>query len=256
MHLHPSGRRHGTSRSLEELENRFRPGIAQETIRKAISLESTVRILEIGTGEGRVLMQLKKLFPDIELYGVNKEPWNEMKGPESLEKTALYYKIFTQEELQGITLPKIEFYDAKELSFEDNYFDIIISQYAIPYIDRKDRFLEEAWRILKKGGSAFLHMDTYDGMYPDFIQDVTPRFIIYKNRKKYPFKRFIRNIAKKGFDIRCRIANSETTITMTKNAENLELSLEFDELSSFDLSCFNAKGRHQTFWGYRSVYKI
>ena len=86
-----------------------------------------------------------------------------MQGSQSLKKTALYYKIFSPTEIENISLPKIQFYDAKELRFQDNYFDAIISQFAIPYIDRKDILIEESWRTLKKGGSAFLHIDTKAG---------------------------------------------------------------------------------------------
>ena len=246
---------HTRSKSLEDFENKFKQGVVTKAIEKAKKLEDTVRVLEIGCGEGRVLMELRKLFPDIELYGINKEPWPAMQGSQSLKKTALYYKIFSPTEIENISLPKIQFYDAKELRFQDNYFDAIISQFAIPYIDRKDILIEESWRTLKKGGSAFLHIDTRQDNYPDFMQCKTPRFIIYNGSKEYQLKKFIQGIAKAGCNIRCKNAKGETTIVMDKNRESLILGLQFDELSSFDLSLLNEK-EPRVFWGYRSVYRI
>ncbi|MFH1065002.1 MAG: class I SAM-dependent methyltransferase [Nanoarchaeota archaeon] len=256
MGWQPERGHHTRSRSLGDLEKRFGPCIVRKTISKAKKLEDKVRVLEIGCGEGRVLMELRKLFPDIELYGINKEPWPAMKGTESLRKTAEHYNIFSKNELGGIFLPEISFENAEKLNFPCNYFDLIISQFAVPYIERKDIFLEEAWRTLKKGGSALIHIDTYDKTYPDFMQCKTPRFIIHKNNKEYQLKKFMGDIAKTGYDLNCKSVKGETTITMNKNhQENLILHLGFDELSSFELSLLNEKNP-RVFWGYRSVYRI
>jgi len=66
------------SRSLEDFSRKFGKDILQKLIQKALSKDK-VRVLEIGCGEGRVLMELKKLFPNIELHGINKSPWSAMK---------------------------------------------------------------------------------------------------------------------------------------------------------------------------------
>ncbi|MEK7788748.1 MAG: hypothetical protein AAB283_02415 [Planctomycetota bacterium] len=49
---------HTRSRSLEDFENKFKQGVVTKAIEKAKKLEDTVRVLEIGCGEGRVLMEL------------------------------------------------------------------------------------------------------------------------------------------------------------------------------------------------------
>ena len=191
-------------------------------------------------------MELRKLFPSIELHGINKKPWPAMRGPKSLIATAMNYEIFTKEEARRVSLPVPHFYDATELRFPDGYFDVVISQVSIYQMKRKDLLLQEVWRVLKKGGKAFLHIDSMYEDYPDFINQETPRFIIYKNNRLHPLRRFIKELRDKGYDITCRMAFGNqagdadlkrTNIVMHKNTEaKLELNLAFDELSSFDLS--------------------
>src|SRR3990167_1277863 len=92
------------SRGLDDFNERFSQHIVQKHIKKALSQQKIVRVLEIGCGEGRVLMELRKLFPTIELHGINKKPWDVMQCSESLKETALHYKIFKNEELKNINL--------------------------------------------------------------------------------------------------------------------------------------------------------
>ena len=253
------------SRSLGDFNKKFgNNNDVQKMIGKALSTGKSVRVLEIGCGEGRVLMELRKLFPTIELHGINKEPWEAMKGSVSLKDTALHYKIFKSNELKPIFVPKIHFYDAKELDFPDNYFDLVISQVAIQYVPRKDLLLEEVWRTLKLNGKALLNIDGINKNMPDFMNFETPRFIIYKKGTFYPVQKLITNLRKKGFNI---VYSSSTkreqkkkrvNLIITKNtAKKLKLNLKFEELSSFNLGIINQeKDKWSVFWGYRSVYRI
>lgn len=224
----------------------------------------TVRVLEIGCGEGRVLMQLRRLFPSIELYGINKEPWQAMKGQKSLLTTATHYKIFKKSELKKLkpVLPKIYFYDAEKLRFRDNFFDLIISQASIHYIRRKDRLLEDVWRVLKKGGVALLHFDSYKKKYPRFMQQDAPRFVVYKNKRIVPLSAIVKNLRRKGFDIRLkRKYNAQlkfmgVNMFIRKNSgRKLRLNLKFEEGCSFDLKRFRRRKNDDIFFGYRSVFR-
>lgn len=251
---------------MEDFNKKFSKNRVQKTIRKALSKSKPVRVLEIGCGEGRVLMDLRKLFPTIELYGINRKPWPAMKGPSSLKRTATYYKILTPSELKKTSLPKIYFYDAKELRFPDNYFDLIISQVSIQYVARKDLLLEEVWRTLKIGGKAFLNIDGRVGKIPDFLDFETPRFIIYNQRKIYPVKRLVGDLKKGGYTITYsssteRENNEEKkriNLIFTKNTpQRLKLNLQFDDVSSFNLNIINEeKDKWSVFYGYRSVYRL
>ncbi len=189
-----------------------------------------------------------------------------MKGQKSLITTAINYEIFTKEEARRVSLPVPHFYDATELRFPDRYFDVVISQVSIYQMKRKDLLLEEVWRVLKKGGKAFLHIDSMYEDYPDFISQETPRFIIYKNNRLHPLRRFIKELRAKGYDITCKMAFGNqssdadlkrTHIVMHKNTEaKLELNLAFDELSSFDLSVLGKIFKGDKLVGYRSVFRM
>jgi ubiquinone/menaquinone biosynthesis C-methylase UbiE len=182
------------SRNLNQFNNKFSKNILENEIRNKIKKNKIIRVLEIGCGEGRILMELKKLFPKIKLYGINEKKWPLMKGLKSLKKTALYYKIFKKNELKNINLPIIHFYNAEKLKFQDNFFDVIYSQVSFQYIRRKDLLLEEIWRVLKLGGKAYLHIDTLKKEIPDFLNSETPRFLIYKNNKLISFETFLNNL--------------------------------------------------------------
>lgn len=253
-------------RSLADFNAKFGDTVVENTLRDAISSLGSVRLLEIGCGEGRVLMELRKLFPSIEIHGVNKKPWPAMKGQKSLIATGTRYKIFSREEAKNVELPIPHFYDATQLRFPDNYFDVVISQVSIYQVKRKDLLLQEVWRVLKKGARAFLHMDSMCEGYPDFLNQETPRFVIYKNNKLYPFKRFINELRDKDYNITCRIALGQqredanlrrTNIVMHKNTDAaLHLNLTFDGLSSFDLSVLEKIFNGDKIVGYRSVYQL
>jgi ubiquinone/menaquinone biosynthesis C-methylase UbiE len=254
------------NRNLGDFDAKFGRGIIESKLRKALRSCEPVRLLEIGCGEGRVLMELRKLFPAVELHGINKKPWPAMKGPKSLIATAANYGIFTKEEARRVSLPALHFYDATELRFPGGYFDVVISQVSFYLMKRKDLLLEEVWRVLKKGGKAFLHVDSMYEDYPDFISQETPRFIIYKNKRLHPLRRFIKEMRVKGYDITCKMAFGNqagdkdlkrTHIVMHKNTEAcLELSLSFDELSSFDLSVLGKIFKGDKLVGHRSVFHM
>src|SRR3989338_4925377 len=206
------------SRSLADFNQKFKKDIVQKLIRKALSKHKNVRVLEIGCGEGRVLMELQKSFPTIELHGINRKPWAAMRGTVSLKRTATYYQILTNAELKKVSLPKIHFYDAKKLQFPSNSFDLIISQVAIQYVARKDLLLEEVWRTLKLNGKALLNIDGINQNMPDFMNFETPRFIIYKKVTFYPVQKLITNLRKKGFNI---VYSSSTKREQKKKRVNL-----------------------------------
>lgn len=249
------------SRSLSVFDKKLESESLINHLRVTYPKNPRLRVLEIGCGEGRMMLDLLKLFPNLEIHGINKDPWEVMTGRESLIQTALHYQIFKEDEINKIKLPFVFFYDAKELDYDSNHFDVCMSQVTLPYIKRKDLVLQEIWRTLKPGGKAFIQLDTsYENHVdiPDILRGDVPRFVIYKDGKLHSFRKHIYEIAQAGYDIRFYETSMDRQfLLMVKNTHKaLDLRLEFDSASTINLSDLSSDLEHDMhFWGYRSVYR-
>lgn len=254
--MNPERGHHSVSRGLLGFDRRFGAG----EIRRAIERRGAgrpVRILEIGCGEGHALLELRRLFPDAEIHGINKHPWAAMQGSESLPDVAVFHGIFTAAEIAHVALPTIHVLDAQHLPFADGHFDVVISQGAIHYVERKDALLEEVWRVLSPQGEAFLHVDSRLPQMPDFLDLTTPRFVVYRDRRLVPLREIVEAAAERGFALAYAEATTISTSILVRMRRTrdapLRLGLTFDPLSSLDLSALD---RWDVYWGYRSVYRI
>ncbi len=153
------------SHSLDDLNKKTTPYRLEDLIfevyaKNHMAGEKT-RVMEIGAGNGRVLMELKKKFPDVEFYGVNKEKTHTFYRRESFIMTALKFEIFTKEEAEAMDLPYLIFQDLDfggRLPYEANKFDLIYSQNTMKYIKYKFELFSEIMRVLKPNGVSF-HTD-------------------------------------------------------------------------------------------------
>jgi SAM-dependent methyltransferase len=98
----------------------------------------TARLLEVGSGSGRILSSIRAADPAIQLTGIDL----------SLEQT----------ELAQSTHPDIEFVcgNGESLPFADASFDYVIFFDYLEHIERPRASLAEMRRVLKPGG--FLHL--------------------------------------------------------------------------------------------------
>lgn len=162
-----------TGRGLAEMNRRLGRGRMEDIIARRIAVGGACRVLEIGCGEGRVLLELRSLLPAAEFHGINEVPWSAMQGSESLRAIGDFYGIAPPPEPET-PLPAIRFCDAAALPFPSEHFDLIFSQAALHFVKRKDRAIEEMIRVLKPGGEAHVHLDS---TWPDAV-DPCPRFRI------------------------------------------------------------------------------
>jgi SAM-dependent methyltransferase len=153
------------SHSLEDFNKKIVPyklqDIIQETFERNRLAGEKTRVMEIGAGNGRVLMELKKLFPDVEFYGINKEKTHTFYRRESYILTALKFEIFTKFDIEQIDLPYIVFQDldfGARIPYDQNKFDVIYSQATLPHIKYKFELFNEIMRVLRPGGISF-HTD-------------------------------------------------------------------------------------------------
>jgi len=153
------------SHSLSDFNQKINPQSLEEILSKIQSQNllagQKTRVMEIGTGNGRVLMELKKKFPQIEFYGFNKEKTHTFFRRESFIPTGLRFNIFTKEELEQIELPYIVFTDldfGRKIPYDNDKFDVVFSQNTMSFIRYKFELWNEILRVLKPNGLS-LHTD-------------------------------------------------------------------------------------------------
>ncbi|MEM1366885.1 MAG: class I SAM-dependent methyltransferase [Cyanobacteria bacterium P01_H01_bin.15] len=179
-----------TSRPVENYNTLFSPFNIVEILKNIQSPQHEIRLLELGIGQGRVLMQLRKLFSEMELHGISQKKWQLLNNPDYIKQTAVYWNIFTESEVNQIKLPVLHFRDINHgnLAFlPSNYFDLIISQVSFGYIHQKARLIEEFWRVLKPNGIALHDLDN---------------FIIMNSGNSLALKHFFEKIHQEGFQVK------------------------------------------------------
>lgn len=153
------------SHSLADLNSKIAPYKIQDEIREIYERNrlagQKTRVMEIGAGNGRVLMELTKLFPDVEFYGINREKTRTFYRRESFILTALKFEIFNKAEVNEIDLPYVVFQDldfGAQIPYGEGKFDVIYSQDTISEIKYKFELFNEIMRVLKPGGISY-HTD-------------------------------------------------------------------------------------------------
>ncbi|MBD2214945.1 methyltransferase domain-containing protein [Nostoc linckia FACHB-104] len=96
-------------------------------------------ILDCGCGFGGTIASLSDRFHHLQLTGVNIDPRQLARA---------------REQVQPRNHNHIEFVegDACQLNFADNSFDLVLAVECIFHFPSRDRFFQEAWRVLKPGG--------------------------------------------------------------------------------------------------------
>jgi ubiquinone/menaquinone biosynthesis C-methylase UbiE len=111
--------------------------------RSALNLGiSEGKILDIGTGTGRIPINIAKLCPKFKIVAVDLSESMLAVAKENSEDEKVSDKI------------KFEFADAKSLPFPDNHFDLVISHVAMHHIPDPVSVLSEANRVLRGGGDV------------------------------------------------------------------------------------------------------
>ena len=98
-----------------------------------------LKILDCGCGFGGTIASLNDRFSPVQLFGLNIDP-------RQLERA--------REQVKPQNKNTIEFVqgDACQLPFADNSFDLVLAVECIFHFPSRDRFFQEANRVLKPGG--------------------------------------------------------------------------------------------------------
>ena len=261
----------GKTRDLRGINQKIMKGssIIQSTVLDLLSKGGGLKVLEVGFGFGRALLELAWQFrrEDILICGVNKKKQIPMGSRGDLMRIAREFEIIPKYELEQFTWPEIFFYDASCLHFNDESIDLIYSAVTVRFIDRKAEFLEEVCRVLKPGGVALLQIGEANWEYPfSLVCDdtmLTPyfnRFVLKYQEELIPLPIYLKHFEGNAFQFQF-LPQPRCTLKVTKlKSSRLDLQLNQDSDLSAPMNNFSYKH----FWqkkngrrgGFRSVYNL
>jgi ubiquinone/menaquinone biosynthesis C-methylase UbiE len=131
--------------------------------RDVVKFCSTGKLLDIGTGPGRLLIPLHQQAPGLQLTGVDISEAMVIEAKNNIAAAGL-------SEIVNIGQA-----GARKLPFENNYFDIVVSSASLHHWKEPKECMAEIHRVLKPGGFALLY---------DLVKN-TPKEVLAEGRKKY-----------------------------------------------------------------------
>jgi ubiquinone/menaquinone biosynthesis C-methylase UbiE len=117
---------------------------ARKVLLNQADLSAGLRVLDIGCGTGRLLVELKQKYPDVEALGLDPDPKALAHARRHAERAAVSVHFD-----QG-------FSDA--IGYPAAFFDRVFSSFMFHHLPthEKQKTLQEVWRVLKSGGRFFL----------------------------------------------------------------------------------------------------
>ncbi len=173
-------------------------------ILKALDFKKDARVLEVGTGNGRVVF---KMAPHVgEVYSIDNDREVLKVAQAQLERN----------QLKNV---HISYGDIQDTPFEDGFFDAVLCPWVLHHVEDKDAAMKEVERVLKKGG-AFLSID----VSPD--NDYIPLKGIVKPKA-------LEFVAKREEDVLGAIKNSALDVVSTSSFQTHYLLPTMEEVHMF-----------------------
>jgi ubiquinone/menaquinone biosynthesis C-methylase UbiE len=169
----------------------------EEIAHDLVSRTEGGKLLDVGTGPGRLLIELKRLNPDLELFGLDISA--------SMIKVARNNLRYMRANLRVGSI--------RHTDYESNFFTAVTSVGSFYLWDYPEESLEEVFRILKKGKSAYLfevYKDINETEYRnalrknlrqlDWVRRLVGPFAVRKSlQMSYRTEDFVRLIEKTSF---------------------------------------------------------
>lgn len=226
--------RKGRAQGLEGAKGRI--GDISKQIKEILKKKKHIKVLEIGAGFGRALLELKQIFGDrIEVFGTNYESeWNQ----KLTQEYALDQK-FSKKDIPKI-YTKID--AGKKLPFKNNSFDFVFCQATMQYILDRVFFIEKVNRILTKKGIGVLELQEYRSDHPKEYENLIE---IWDDGKNVDFLKYLKKF--KNIQIKKSKGRAWHYLIM-KKTKNLKLRLKL--VHSIDLE----NDIYSGWWGKKVIY--
>ncbi len=202
-----------------------------------IDLNQNINILEIGSSRGDLLYNLKAIYPNINILGI--EPSN----------------------LEFVGVPTINSFFKKELF--SNKFDFIIIRHVLEHIKNPKLFLKDIYEILNENGKLFIEVPN---TYRDLIQKIelfTPDHVSYftstsisnlMKKTSFNIKNIDNNLDKHLFVFAEKCQTTDEVIC----DENINIVLKdyIESLNSIskELYILNNSGKKIVFYGASNLF--
>jgi ubiquinone/menaquinone biosynthesis C-methylase UbiE len=122
------------------------------TLLETIKLKENAKVLDVGCGTGFPLLEIAGRFGNSsKIYGI--DPWIK-----ALERIGLKLKKYNIENVYLING------SAEKLTFENNFFDLVVSNNGINNVDNPEIALNEIFKVLKNDGQFVFTMNLPDTM--------------------------------------------------------------------------------------------
>lgn len=124
---------------------------ARKILLDQADLRRSARILDVGCGTGTLAVLIKRLYPDVDVVGLDPDPKALARASEKARRTEASIRFD-----RGFS---------QNLPYADASFDRVFSAFMFHHLSAKDRptMLREVRRVLKPGGS--LHLVDFGGQH-------------------------------------------------------------------------------------------
>jgi arsenite methyltransferase len=166
-----------------------------------IVMKKNIRILDIGCGLGFPLIEIAERFGEsCKIYGI--DPWE--KALERIRLKLKVYNIWNVEVLNGY---------AENMPFEDNIFDLVVSNNGINNVEDMKRTLEECYRVCKPYAQVTFTLNLEKTMIEFYnvfrevleennLFEVVPKMKAHIYSKRKPLKEIKKLLEESGFTIK------------------------------------------------------